>query len=524
VILTTKDTLWARYGVSDSQTSSSGLTFITSNLPGFGAGSVNHPREATLAETHLFGAAAVNEFRFGFGQSKPSFPIQTPYPLGPQINFSDGSVTSIGVSSILPQGREQRTYQYTDNFSFARGSHNFKVGAEYYSLKADSFFDSNLRSTIGFNSFADFAAGTPATYSQNFGNSARNNVVHNTFGFAQDDWRITPKFTINLGVRYEWAGGPTEANKKISNLNLNNTSAIGAAGAGPLGLLETGQPSFNSSNNWGPRLGFAWTADNASKFIVRGGYGIAYDFIFLNPITNQRFLPPFIYAGSLSGTSAFTGGNSFANLLAGSATIQLQTAPAVGSLSTTVLNFGAISPAIAHNLKNPQVQQWSFGLEREFAGLVWKGTYVGTKGTYLTRTRPINLIASSVAPATSFADEQARLSQFRAAFSGLSGGPASRSDRLDGRYNVVAYLESSANSEYHALQIEVQKRLSKGLFFNLAYSWSKSIDDNSDALGVLLNDTSAQQNPLNNRNNRGPSQFDLSHTLVIKHSDISNCA
>jgi hypothetical protein len=518
VIITTKDTLWARYGVFDNQTCSSGLTFITSSLPGFGAGSVNHPREATLAETHLFGAAAVNEFRFGFGQSKPSFPIQTPYPLGPQINFSDGSVTSIGVSSILPQGREQRTYQYTDNFSFTRGSHNFKAGAEYYSLKADSFFDSNLRSTIGFNSFADSAAGTPATYTQNFGNSARNNVVHNTFGFAQDDWRITPKFTVNLGVRYEWAGGPTEANKKISNLNLNNTSAFGAAGAGPLGLLETGQPSFNSNSNWAPRLGFAWTPDKASKLVVRGGYGVAYDFIYLNPITNQRFLPPFIYSASLSGTSTFTGGNSFANLLAGTATIQQQTSAAVGSLSTTVLNFGAVSPAVAHNLKNPQVQQWSFGLEREFAGVVWKATYVGTKGTYLTRTRPINLIANPVAPATSLADEALRLSQFRAAFAGLSGGATSRSDRLDGRYNVVGYLESSANSEYHGLQVEIQKRLSKGLFFNLAYSWSKAIDDNSDALNVLANDTPAQQNPLKNRDNRGPSQFDLSHTFVVSHN------
>ncbi len=147
VIVTKNDTLWGRYGVSDSVQSSSGLTFINSSLPGFGAGSTNHPRQATLSETHLFGAAAVNEFRFGFGQSKPNFPIQTPYTLGPQISFNDGSVTSIGESNILPQGREQRTYQFTDNFSFTRGTHNFKVGAEYYALDADSFFDSNLRGT-----------------------------------------------------------------------------------------------------------------------------------------------------------------------------------------------------------------------------------------------------------------------------------------------------------------------------------------------------------------------------------------
>ena len=518
VIVTHADTLWGRYGIYDSQQSSSGLTFINSNLPGFGAGSTNHPRQATLSETHLFGASAVNEFRFGFGQSKPAFPIQTPYPLGPQLTFNDGSVTSIGVSNILPQGREQRTYQYTDNFTFTRGTHNFKIGGEYYALDADSYFDSNIRSSFTFNTFSDFAAGIPATYTQNFGNSVRSNVVHNAFGFAQDDWKVMPSLTLNLGVRYEWAGGPTESNGRISNLDLDNKTAFGAAGAGPLGLLVTGKPSFNSNNNWAPRVGFAYSPGNDGKTVIRGGYGIAYDFIYLNPITNQRFLPPFIYAASLSGASAFTGGNSYANLLAGTATIQQQTTAAVGTLSTTLRNFGSISPAIAQNLKNPQVQQWNLGVERQFVGLVFKATYVGTKGTYLTRTRPINLIGNPVPAATSLADETARVNQFKTAFSGLSGGATSYSDRFDPRYNTVGYLESSANSDYHALQIEVQKRVTKGLFLNVAYTWSKSIDDNSDALNVLVNDTPGQQNPLNNRDNRGPSQFDLRHTLVVSHN------
>jgi hypothetical protein len=100
----------------------------------------------------------------------------------------------------------------------------------------------------------------------------------------------------------------------------------------------------------------------------------------------------------------------------------------------------------------------------------------------------------------------------------LNGNASVYSNRLDRRYNTVNYLESSANSSYHGLQIELQKRMAQGLFFNLAYSWGRSIDDNSDALGVLVNDTSAQQNPNDNRNNRSDSQFDLRHTLVVSHS------
>ncbi|HWE53478.1 MAG TPA: carboxypeptidase regulatory-like domain-containing protein [Bryobacteraceae bacterium] len=512
------DTLWMRYAVYDSFTFSSGNTFINSSLPYFGAASANHPRQATAAETHVFGSNMVNEFRFGFGQSKPSFPIETPYPFGPQITFSDASVTGLGVYSGLPQGREQRTYEFSDNFSITHGAHNIKAGAEYYYLAADSFFDSNVRSSLTFANFAAFAAGTPSTYSQNFGNSVRDNIVKNAFAFLQDDWKVSRKLTVNLGVRYEYAGGPTEANGKISNLDFSNTAAYGAAGAGPLGLLVTGKPSFNSNNNWAPRVGFAYAPFGDQKTVVRGGFGYAYDFVFLNPITNQRFLPPFIYTATLT-AATITGANSYANLVAGNSALQQSTTAAVGTLNTSFLNFGAISPAIAQNLRNPMVQQRNLGIERELiSNLVLKVSYVGTHGTFLPRTRPINLIANAPAPATSYADEQARLSQFTGAVAGLNASNQAYSNRYDRRYNAVNYVESSANSEYDSLQIELQKRFSSHFFANLAYTWSHSIDDNSDVLAVLQNDTSAQQNPGDNRNNRGPSQFDLRHNIVVTHT------
>src|SRR5439155_11878056 len=139
---------------------------------------------------------------------------------------------------------------------------------------------------------------------------------------------------------------------------------IGAAGTGPLGCFTLGKPTNDTHLNWGPRFGFAWSPGGSSKTVVRGGYGIAYDFLFLNPITNGRFLPPYIVAGTLSG-AAITGANSWANLVAGTAPIQQESASQVGKVSTTALNFGSISPAIDRNLRNPMVQQWSFGVQRE---------------------------------------------------------------------------------------------------------------------------------------------------------------
>lgn len=515
--LGSKDSVWLRYSQAESVQAATSLTFVGGNLLGFGATSQGRPRQATAAHTHVFGAAAVNEFRFGFGQSDAGFPIDTPFPLGSRVIFQDAAISSFGVWEGLPQGREQRTYQFNDNVSFVAGRHNLKTGVEYYFLQADSIFDHLQRPAFQFANFASFAAGTPATFQQRFGSSVRGNRVRNFFSFFQDDFKVTRALTLNLGLRYEFAGGPTEKNKVISNLDLNNSSAYGAAGAGPFGLLVNGRPSFSSNHNWAPRIGFAWNVGAEGRTVIRGGYGIAYDFIFLNPITNQRFLPPFIITGTLSGATSFAGQNSFANLEAGNALIQQQTRAQVGSLAQNVLNFGAISPAIDFGLRNPQVHQWNMGVQRDQFGIVWKATYVGTKGNYLPRSRDINLVASPISPATSLADETARLAQFQAQFAALNGGATARSNRIDPRYNGIVFVESSANSNYHSLQLEAQKRIGSTFFMNGTYTWAKSIDDGSDVLGVLVGDSSTQQDPRDNRNNRAASQFDLRSRLVITH-------
>jgi len=203
--------------------------------------------------------------------------------------------------------------------------------------------------------------------------------------------------------------------------------------------------------------------------------------------------------------------------VAGTAQIQRETASTAGQLSTTALNFGAISPAIDQGLRNAQVHQWNLGVQREQFGFVFKASYVGTKGNYLPRSRDINLIASPIAPATSVADETARLGQWQAANVALNGNIARASNRIDPRYNGIVLVDSSANSNYHAFQLEAQRRLTRDLFMNANYTYGKSIDDGSDVLGVLVGDSSNQQNPLDNRNNRASSQFDLRQRLVITH-------
>ncbi|MBM3774909.1 MAG: TonB-dependent receptor, partial [Acidobacteria bacterium] len=374
-----RDTLTARYAHYQQEESSAGITFFVSNLADFGARGVSGPRNFNLAETHLFSESLVNEFRFGYGRSSPFFAANPATALGPRIEFANAQVDRFGIWEGLPQGRVHNVFQFSDTVSWIRGAHNWKAGADLHRYQANSMFDLTMRGLFRFNNWDDFALGRPILFTQRFGGSVRGHRVTNHFYFLQDDWKATRHLTINLGMRVEVAGGVSEVNGLTSNLEIGCREPIGAAGSGAFGCLTTGRPSNGTGINWGPRLGFAWNPRGDARTVVRGGYGMVYDFVYLNPITNQRFLPPFIATASLTGAAAFTGSNSLANLVAGSGQIQAEGLAGVGRINPAAVNFGAISPAIDTGLRNPQVQQWSFSVEREaLRGLVLKAAYVGS--------------------------------------------------------------------------------------------------------------------------------------------------
>ncbi len=514
--ISSNDNLFVRFGTIDTGNSSAGLTFITGNLPTNGATSINTTYNATVSETHIFGASAVNQFIGAFNRSAPVFsPIAG---LGaPEVAFSDGT-PSFGIWSGLPQGRIQNVFSIQDTLTYTFGSHQIKGGAQFERIQANSFFDSNVRGTLTFTNLSEFLGGRPLQYSQRFGNSVRGNRLLNQYYFLQDDFRARRDLTINFGLRVEVAGGTSEVNNILSNLDLTSREPLGGAGVGPLGAFRTGGTYFNSTTNWGPRFGFSWNPGQG-RWVVRGGYGIAYDFIFLNPITNGRFLPPYMYNFTLPNTD-IGGANSYAAIVAGTSTFQRQGAATVGSFPANIRNFGVIAP-IDYGLKNPQVQQWSLTVERDLGrNLVGRASYVGTKGSFLQRSRPINTRGFAFTPPQTVEEENARAAtgEFRNLNGALNASLTASSNRIDPRFNAVTLAESSAMSNFHSLQLYVAKRFTGSYAFTTAYTYGKSIDDGSDVLNVVVNDTPAQQDPFNNRNNRGPSQFDVRQRLNITHN------
>ena len=512
--MTSKDTIWGRYAYQDSESRSPGLTFISSNLPVNGASSTSTPQSITLSYTRVISPTLVLNQLGGFLRSNPNF---TPLAdiKAASVGFQNG-LAELGSWSGLPQGRTQNVYNSLTTVTKSSGAHTFKGGYNFERIQANSIFDSNTRGSFTFANFQEFQLGNPVIYSQRFGGSIRGNRVSNQGAFFQDDWRIRRNLTLNLGVRLEIAGGVSEVNKLLSNLNLDRQAALGGAGTGALGSIEVTPTAFNTNYNWAPRFGFAWSPGNSDKWSVRGGYGWAYDFIFLNPITNLRFAPPFMYNFS---TTDFTGANSLANFVAGTAAFQQTGRATVGNFGTTVRNFGGISP-VDYAMRNPQTQQWSLNIERQLGnGFVGRIGYVGTKSNFLQRARPINTVRPGlVVPATSAADEAARLNDYRAINAGLNAPPTGTTNRIDPRFTGVTLAESSANSNYHSFQAYAARTFRSGFGFTAAYTWSKSIDDVSDVLNVIATDTPSQQNPFNNRDNRAVSGFDVPHRVVFTHS------
>jgi len=513
-----RDTLFVKYGQSPSIAINPGLTFIGTNLAGFGASATATPKDLTIGYTAALTNNLVNSFRFAFGRVNPKFPINSPFPQGPQINIA--GLDNFGESDIIPQGRTQNTFQYLDTVSWTRGRHTVKFGGDLNRYQAPSFFDALKFGILIYPDVPSFQTGNPFAFQQFIGNTHLHNFAFDDFWFVQDDYRLTPTLTLNLGFRLESAGGVSEGKNQLANINPNNHTPLGVLGTGPLGGVDLGGTAFHRNWNPAPRLGFAWNPGRG-KLVVRGGYGIAYDFIYQNPITNLRFSPPFVNTVTIIGN--FTGGNTLANLVAGTAPAQAAATAALGKFNPAQTDFGAFSP-VDQSLDNPRNQQWDAGVEYQvLTDLVLKATYIGTHNDHLQVSLPVNLVKPGNIPAapTSLADQTARMAQFLNDSNNQAGnafGPGTN-NLIDPRFDGVTQVKSIGTSSYHALQLEAVRRFRNGLTFNANYTWAHTLDDISDALGVLINDSALPLDASKSISfNRSNSQFDIRNRFVLSYN------
>jgi outer membrane receptor protein involved in Fe transport len=442
--------------------------------------------------SQVLNSRLINETRAGYNRYVQFFtPLDAnfnPASVGLNTGLQSGGLptivisgfVSLGAPTNVPRGRISSGYQFVDNLTLSSGPHTFKFGGEYRRAIVNSVNDVNGRGRLNFNSLADFLAGNIAPSSTILRGATRRDTFTNNFGlFAQDDWKITPRLTLNYGVRYEYLGVFQEEGDRLANFVPGSMT----------GLVQVGTPGLSNlydsdRNNFGPRFGFAYDVTGKGRTVVRGAYGFYYD------TPSQDF---FLLQGFQSGGPASPATNPLQNLnVFSSGPVGFgPNVPIFGAATAPTSPFAIF--AVDLNQRTPYIQNYNVNVQQEvIPGMVLQVGYVGSQGRKLFRLRDINQ-ASPGNPAVA-ARELRR--PFKAQFP---------------QFSFINYLETSANSNYNAFQTSLKQRLARGLNFGIAYTLSKSIDDASNGIFGGTRGVSFPQNSFNLAAERAVSVFDQRH-------------
>jgi hypothetical protein len=485
-----KHFIYGRYRFDHSAQSGTGQV----TPPGVTSVVTTRVKAATIVLNSVLTSRMANEFRVAYSRydsttnaadsSSETIPSIEITDLGMDGFNAAAGRTAFGLAVNLPQFRINNTYQLQDNLSYTTGNHNLKFGVDYRKMEVKSFFLPTTRGLLRYATLENFVKDLAADAQINRPIAGGDIVMfykwNEIYGYAQDEWKIRPNFTLTYGVRYEYPGDSfsylKDLNKRVLAANGNNQD-----------LLYTPQPSADT-NNWMPRIGFNWNPrtredgilgfiTGGDKLVLRGGYSRTYDANFINLNLNVATAAPFTL---LTAFTAAQRAAAFVNIK------NFQT-PAISNarqLTRTV---------VAEDFRAPATDQYSFEVQRELTtDMVFKIGYIGTRGTGLFQTVDGNPIRNEVCTVS-----------------------ANDNCRVDKTYGVIRLRGNRASSIYNALQTSLEKRLSQNFSAGLYYTWSSFIDTASENFNVLTgSDIALAQNSFDLESERARSSFDRPHRLT----------
>jgi hypothetical protein len=507
------------------------------NVPGWGTNQTSRNHMLVLSDTHVFNPNLINVARFGFMrfQGLASIPqplnaadvgMATPSGLPETPGIVVNGLFTIGTAGEPTYFENTNSFIWQDIVSITHGRNSFRMGGEVrrHELVLNTPFVED--GFLFFLSFPDFLLGQSGAQNgsgvSNVFNSAassgsfrKDQRYTDLAGFIQDDIRVTPRLTVNAGLRYEFFGPPSDVHGALPT--FDPTIAVGqvpAAGsfsgyvlpANYKGPLPEGVLKSNTNGLWNadykdfaPRLGFSLRLLDKPAVVLRGGYGIYYDQLSGDLVEQTVGQPPFSFKQSFSGAQN------------AAATLQQPYVPALPP-DSSFPNFLPRTPggglslaAVGRNLTSPYVQQYDLNVQVEpQRDLVWQVGYVGAKTTHQAGCVEFNqaAIATPQNPVNGETTTTLENVAQRSPFQGIAGG---------------SYIcQTTFDSNYNSLQTSVTKRLSRGLNFLGSYTWSKNLDFTSGSgslsaflLSFLTND---QTNP---SQARGVADFDREHRAVL---------
>ena len=533
--------------------------FGGTNVPGFAAEQEPRNRLISIQDIHTFSSTVINEARIGYNlRQQSSFPHEPvkdsdvgisranedSFPGLSLIRIApNGGGIVFGTASILiDQEIAASSTTLADVLSITRGKHSIRTGGEIIYYQENATENLNVGGQIDFNNFKDFLTGAVLQSVFGTGINYRSLRATDYSFFVQDDWKITRRLTLNLGLRYELDMPPYDTRGRLTDFDPALYKArLEVDGNGrpvgpPIGgFVQAGNviPQYDlpdvpnvgkrivksiDPNNFAPRIGFGYSPLDSNRLVVRGGYGIFYSRVSFTHLSTAIQLPPNYIVGRRAATDADR--PSFAN--------PFFAVPSVDKFPTFVQGIDLATLAYDRNFRTPYFQQYNASVQYAVSkDLVLEIAYVGGRGLNLLTNVGINqarlaspqhpvineVLSGLNLPGAMITTNTPGNAQLRAPFQGVSLSSFGVSVPGFGQ------TQTTAKSSYNSLQISATRRFSRGLQFLAAYTFAKSIDNASGgAIGAAGIDSGPIfGNQLDDRANRGVSNFDRTHRFVVSY-------
>lgn len=447
-----------------------------------------------LAWTAIPTPTMVNEARFGWFNDK-----QFDYPndmlaipgIG-MLGISAASQSNLGTATDYPRKNPlENRYQFADTLTWTKGKHTMKFGADFMNTNDLTDLLFNRTGTYTYQTWSNFAADFSGNtsgakrwqrFTQTIGNPVVQFSIRDYAFFFQDQYKVTSRLTLNLGLRYDYSDLPQPS---ITNPDYPATGRI---------------PEYKKA--WAPRVGFAYSLDAQNKTVLRAGYGM-FQARYPGGLINTLFLGNGIYQKSitLNGPADYTNGPLFPFVLPSNSTSYQ---PPAGSVSLNIA---------AQDFRAPYTQQGDVAIERQLAGdMALSVSGIWSRGLHLTSVQDINIGAPG--PTVTY-----RINDTSGNQVGSYSTPVYvRNNRVDTRYTRVNVVDSGLNSWYSALAVQLHKRYRYGVQGSVSYTWSHAIDEgqgNAGTPNIFASGGPQSFVPGDYSFEKGSSSLDVRHRLVV---------